>query len=73
MLRTHCIYNTEGNNGTIYGGPSTLDEMCINYIFYYAPVGELVNDDVRISSRSFYTCIDWDSYVTRELDQNPFE
>ena len=76
VLRTHCIYNTEQHDEVVYGGASTLDEMCINYIFYYSTADRLRDDNRKEkkmkSYGSFFSCIDWKSYETERLDEAPF-
>lgn len=76
VLRTHCIYNTEQNDEIVYGGASTLDEMCINYIFYYSTLDRLKDNrkEKRIKSYgSFFSCIDWNTFETERLEKSPFE
>ncbi|XP_070569758.1 DBH-like monooxygenase protein 1 homolog [Ptychodera flava] len=34
-LITECSYNTEGRSSMTYGGLSTLEEMCLNFVYYY--------------------------------------
>jgi hypothetical protein len=35
QLITTCVYNSTGVMNITYGGHSTSDEMCLNFVFYY--------------------------------------
>ena len=61
-LRSFCIFNTEDKTSWVYGGASTFDEMCVNYLFYYPAIR--ANDG---------RCIDWTTYKTKDIGENPFE
>ena len=65
-LRSFCIFNTEDRSDTVFGGASTFDEMCINYVFYYPAI----LDD---RGRSVPSCIDWKTFRSTDLGENPFE
>ncbi len=37
-IRNHCFYDSTGRDGTTFGGPGTMDEMCWNTIAYYPKI-----------------------------------
>ena len=38
QIVNHCVYDSTGRDGTTYGGPGTMDEMCWNTIAYYPKI-----------------------------------
>ena len=62
FCRSHCIYSTEENSQTVYGGIGTEDEMCLFYVFHY-PI------DVTMDRK----CIDWNTYIEHDIGSNPFD
>ena len=67
LIRSHCIFNTEGRTRAVSGGESTSDEMCINYVFFYPLLPEVDWE----SPGAVGSCIDWDAVVEGELERNP--
>ena len=35
QVNTHCVYDNSGNDKPVEGGPTTKEEMCVNFLLYY--------------------------------------
>lgn len=35
QINTHCVFDNSGNDDPVYGGTTTQEEMCVNFLMYY--------------------------------------
>ncbi|XP_077989863.1 DBH-like monooxygenase protein 1 homolog [Glandiceps talaboti] len=53
-LVLECTYNTESRTGMTYGGLSTREEMCLNYLYYYPRIPLTRCDSAIVLNEALY-------------------